>query len=312
MSSPALEERKGDATGAALILDLGIRESSRRSSKPSQEISEYKKHSLAARYWGGIPQCEEPLRHVAAEEALETFLHSLLDMPIGSAHRSPTDWFISLAIHILIVGAVVIIPFAFTQAIDMHDLRATYLTMPKPPAAPAPRPPAVPETARRVVRPIQSAMLTMPTVIPKKIMQIKDDDVPDLNPGGVVGGVPGGEIGGVLGGILGGSAVAPPPPAAPKKTVYRVGGIVKPPREISRVQPNYSPIARQAHVEGVVMIDAIIDENGDVVQARAVSGPGLLMASALRAVMQWKYEPTYLDGTPVSISMEVQVNFHLR
>ena len=86
MSSPALEERKGDATGAALILDLGIRESSRRSSKPSQEISEYKKHSLAARYWGGIPQSEEPLRHVAAEEAQETFLHSLLDMPIGSAH----------------------------------------------------------------------------------------------------------------------------------------------------------------------------------------------------------------------------------
>ncbi len=312
MSSPALEERKVAASDAAFILDLGIQEKTRPGSpKPSREMPDYKKHSLAAAYWGGIPQSEQPLRYVAAEEARETFLHSLLDMPIANAHRSPADWFISLALHVVIVGAVVIIPLAFTQALDMHNLQATFLTMPKPPAAPAPRPPAAQEAARRVVRPMQSAVLTMPNVIPKKILQIKDEDIPNLNTGGVVGGVPGGELGGVLGGILGGSAVAPPPPPAPKKTLYRVGGVVKPPREITIVQPSYSPIARQAHVEGVVMIDAIIDENGDVVQARAISGPGLLIASALRAVMQWKYEPTYLDGTPVSIAMEVQVHFHL-
>ena len=90
-----------------------------------------------------------------------------------------------------------------------------------------------------------------------------------------------------------------------------MGGDIKPPRELVRVAPIYSPIAQTARVEGTVEIDAIIDEHGDVVQARAVSGPGLLIASALQAVLKWKYEPTYLDGTPVAIEMKVQVNFHL-
>jgi len=93
--------------------------------------------------------------------------------------------------------------------------------------------------------------------------------------------------------------------------VYRVGGDVKPPRAITIVPPIYSPIARAARAEGAVVVDAIIDEHGDVVQARAVSGPGLLMSAAVQAVAQWKYEPTYLDGTPVAIRMEVQVYFNL-
>jgi len=104
--------------------------------------------------------------------------------------------------------------------------------------------------------------------------------------------------------------VAPPAPSATKK-VYRVGGDVKPPRELKVVPPIYSPIAQMAHLEGVVVIDAVIDEHGDVVEGRAVSGPGLLIPAALNAVMQWKYEPTYLDGTPVAIRMEVQVHFRL-
>jgi protein TonB len=64
-------------------------------------------------------------------------------------------------------------------------------------------------------------------------------------------------------------------------------------------------------VSGVVVVDAVIDEHGNVVGARAVSGHPLLVAAALRAVLQWKYEPTLLNGTPIAVEMEVTVHFTL-
>jgi protein TonB len=73
----------------------------------------------------------------------------------------------------------------------------------------------------------------------------------------------------------------------------------------------YSPIARQAHIEGTVILDAIIDEQGNVTQVRAISGPPLLFSSALKAVSERKYAPTILDGQPVAIRLNVTVEFHL-
>jgi periplasmic protein TonB len=295
--------------GGKVTFDLGIEKQRPRISKPAQEAAEYKKHSLVAHYFGGIPQSGQPMRHIAAAEAQDTIVRGLLEMPLAVSHRKPLDWAISLTLHILVVAALVIVPLAFTQVIDISNLRATYLAMPRPPAAAAPRPPAAAEAIRRPMLVRQPQTLMAPTMIPKTIAQIKDEAPPDV---GVIGGIAGGESGGVLGGVLGGSGVAAlPPPAAPKKAVYRVGGNFKAPRELVKTAPEYPIIARNAHVEGVVVVDAIIDEHGDVVNARVVSGPALLIASALQAVLKWKYEPTYLDGTPVSISMEVQVNFKL-
>jgi Gram-negative bacterial TonB protein C-terminal len=57
------------------------------------------------------------------------------------------------------------------------------------------------------------------------------------------------------------------------------------------------------------VVDAIIDEHGNVVQARAVSGHPLLIPPALKAVLQWKYEPTSLNGQPISVELQVFVNF---
>lgn len=313
MGAPALQEAAvGSRKYGSFVLDLESAPNGTHLAPPAQPAEEYKSHRLVASNWGAIPTSPQPLRLVATGEAQDIVLHGLLDTPLEEGHRSPLDWVASLAIHVAVVAALVIAPLAFTQVIDFHNLGVTYLALPRPPvAAPAPRPPAAAQT--HAARAIQPSAITMPTAIPKKIAQIKDEAAPDINLG-VTGGVEGGESGGVLGGILGGiqSGPTPPPPtAAPKKTIYRVGGVVKPPRELVRVAPIYSPIARTAHVEGTVQIDAIIDENGNIVHARAVSGPGLLIASALEAVMKWKYEPTYLDGTPVSIEMQVQVNFHL-
>ena len=80
---------------------------------------------------------------------------------------------------------------------------------------------------------------------------------------------------------------------------------------ISTPQPYYPAVAKAAHVEGLVVIDAIIDEEGNVVQARVVEGPPLLVAAALDAVAKWKYQPTYLNGRAVSIRTHIQVMFRL-
>jgi protein TonB len=66
----------------------------------------------------------------------------------------------------------------------------------------------------------------------------------------------------------------------------------------------------QARIWGVVVVDAVIDERGNVVGTRAVSGHPLLVPAALKAVLQWKYEPTLLNGTPVAVEMEVTVHFN--
>jgi len=78
-----------------------------------------------------------------------------------------------------------------------------------------------------------------------------------------------------------------PVPAAPSGPL-RVGGEVKAPHTIFAPQPEYPVLAKQARLQGVVQIEAIIDEHGNVVQMKAVSGSGILIPAAMRAVAQWK------------------------
>jgi periplasmic protein TonB len=282
---------------------------------PAQPPQFYKRHSLAAQNWGALAPSGEPLRQVSSEEAQATVLRGLLDTPLERSHRNPARWLLATTFHVAVVAAVVILPLAFTQVLDTRNLQATFLAVPRPPA-PAPPPSAEKLPVHRTFVKIPMPAITMPTVIPKKIVEMKPDEAPDVGGAGTASAIPGGEIGGVFGGVLGGMSNRPPPPpqqpaAPPRKVIYHVGGEVRPPRQTVNVPPVYSVIARTARVEGVVTVVAVIDEKGDVVLARAVSGPPLLLEPALQAVTKWKYEPTVLDGVPVSIEMEVSVSFRL-
>ena len=240
---------------------------------------------VASRYFGHIPQSDRPLRQVPREEAQQAFVRGMLDTPTERGHRSPIDWAVSLGIHVLVVTAVVVVPLLFTQVIDLHNFAVTYLALPRPPAA-APAPAPVVQRVSKPVHTIAPSKLTAPITIPRKIEVVRDEGLPDIA-----------------------AAVTKPEKRA---VPLRVGGDVKPPRQVVRIEPKYPPIARQARVEGMVVIEAVIDEHGNVVQAHVVTGPGLLVPSALTAVLQWKYEPTYLNGVPVSIAMNVQVMYSLR
>jgi protein TonB len=247
----------------------------------------------------------------------DVFLRALLETPTTkSVRRSPLQWAAATGLHIGIVATLIIVPLYTTGSIELDKYADTLLVAPPP--APPPPPPAAGRAMvahATVTRPkltYSLGKLTTPASIPKTISSDNAATAPDL--GGVPGGVPGGQPGGSLGGVIGGTGTAvpiPPPQQPAAKRILRVGSNLKAPRQVSLVQPEYPELARQAHVWGAVVVTAAIDEQGNVVRAYALSGHPLLIPAALKAVLQWKYEPTLLNGTPVAVEMEVTVHFSL-
>ncbi len=129
--------------------------------------------------------------------------------------------------------------------------------------------------------------------------------------GGVPGGVPGGQLGGVIGGIIG--SVPPPPPArkeaAPSRV--RIGPGVMEGNLVHKVDPVYPSIARQARVQGTVTMAVVVGKNGTIENLKVVSGHPLLVQAALDAVRQWRYKPFLLNGEPMEVETQINVNFKL-
>jgi len=103
----------------------------------------------------------------------------------------------------------------------------------------------------------------------------------------------------------------PPPPEAPKPTPPRApisGGVLNG-KAINLPKPAYPPIARAARAAGTVVVQVLIDENGNVVSAHAVSGHPLLQGAAVGAARQAKFSPTKLSGQPVKVTGVIQYNF---
>ncbi len=90
----------------------------------------------------------------------------------------------------------------------------------------------------------------------------------------------------------------------------RVGGDINAPKKIKDVKPEYPPVAREAGVAGVVIIETRIGTDGFVEEAHVLKSIPLLDQAALDAVKQWQFEPTLMNGQPVSIIMTVTINFY--
>ena len=101
----------------------------------------------------------------------------------------------------------------------------------------------------------------------------------------------------------------PPPEATPTPRTAPISGGVLNGKAISLPKPQYPPIARAAHAAGTVVVQVLIDENGSVVSAKAVSGHPLLQAVAVAAARQARFSPTKLSGQPVKVTGVIQYNF---
>ena len=107
-------------------------------------------------------------------------------------------------------------------------------------------------------------------------------------------------------------AVPDAPPPVDTGPIF-VTGDVKKPVKIFEVKPQYTEIARKARIQGVVILQTIIDKEGNITDVKVLKGlPMGLADAAVDAVKQWKYEPATLNGKPVAVYFNLTANFQLQ
>lgn len=236
------------------------------------------------------------------------FEQSFIDEP----GRGIKPWAIaaSFLMQCLFLAGAVLAPLVYTYEPPLGEwVRHTLLLAPPPP------PPAAPQVIAMPVAPAPArfeAVLAAPTAIPESIALLRDEErsalaslrVPDL------GGLPGGASGGVEDGVLGVTGALQARASLPPKPL-RIGGKVQAAKIISRVSPVYPPEAAAEGIGGAVHLEAIITKAGLIREIKVLSGDPLLAASALEAVRQWRYRPTYLNGQPVEVITQIEVFFNL-
>jgi len=232
----------------------------------------------------------------------------------GKKRRGATT-FVSFALQACLLGVLILIPLIYTEALPKQQLMG-FLVAPPPPPPPPPPPAAAPVVkVEKIVSEIDQGALRTPTKIPEKVKMIKEEETPPPTAGiggvvgGVPGGVPGGQMGGVIGGIISSTPVAVPKVATPQRV--RVSQGVSQGLLVHQVKPTYPALARQARIQGQVVLQAVIAKDGTIQNLHMVSGHPMLAPAAIDAVKQWRYKPYFLNGEPVEVETQITVNFTL-
>jgi protein TonB len=216
------------------------------------------------------------------------------------------------------LAASVVVHLCLITGVIMTPLLATGELPPIPRAAPeyvlvVARMPPVPRAPRQPSRTESStaAPLTPPDRVTPETPAPTPPGPPD--PFDVVGGDPtAGPF--VPNGVGGGDALPPPPqppPPAPKQ-IYRIGGDIRAPQKIRDVAPRYPAMALAAREQGIVILEAVISEDGSVQNVKVLRGKPLLDGAAVDAVRQWLFTKPLLNGEPVPVVMTVTVSFSLK
>lgn len=215
--------------------------------------------------------------------------------------------FASLVLQAILVGALITVPMLFTEALPLHGFKRI---------ADIPAPPRLPqrETIPAVQQNRQQAISVTPAVrIPQNTttttIQIVDPPVLTatvIDSGASTSvGQPNSQISNLLNS---GRTITPRNASTPAKR-WRVSGGVEQGLLIQQVKPIYPPLARQAGVQGEVILQAVIGKDGRIEDLRVISGNPLLVKAARDAVIQWRYRPFLLDGEPVEVETQITVNF---
>ena len=212
--------------------------------------------------------------------------------------------------HAAFVAVLILIPLLYTEAVP--KLRSTISVAPPPPPAP-PRSAAAVKVIKIVQTDIVQGKLRAPAVIPKQVKMIAKEEAPPAMAGnGVVDSVQSGRTDGQDGVI---SSIGSSTPVAVLKivtpTLVRVSQGVTAGMLTHKVQPTYPPLARQARIQGAVVLQAEISKEGAIQNLSLISGHPMLAPAAIDAVKQWRYRPYILNGEPVAVETQITVNFTL-
>jgi protein TonB len=213
-----------------------------------------------------------------------------------------------LLLELALVTTFILVPYLYPAA-----LPARFLSVPLLAPPPAPAPALVEQRASRATAAhpeMLMKMLLAPPKIPTTIRHVVDDLPPSLVMGS---GSDTGRGNGPPGAIL--PSLTPPParrvePQKPQRPP-RISAGVAAGQLMAPIRPVYPVIARETRTQGTVVVEATISTTGRIENARAVSGPPLLVHAAVEAVREARYRPFLLNGTPVEVETTIQVVFTL-
>lgn len=210
----------------------------------------------------------------------------------------------SFVVHAVVIGAAMVVRLFATTDLPAPPQNTMFAMVSA--EVPEVQPPPPIRTARTTPAPAvnpDAAPLTEPdSIAPEPLVPF---DAAPVGADAIIGtpGDPAGEP----------FVIAPPPPPRPPAPLppVRVGSVIRRPQKMHHVAPSYPPIAQAAKISGVVILEALIAEDGSVREVKVLRSVPLLDAAATDAVRQWRFTPTLLNGVPVQVIMSVTVSFTL-
>ena len=237
----------------------------------------------------------------------------MFDLITGKVQHAPrhqaASVLVSIAVQVTIAAAIVATTLLVIHTpVPRAAMMMAFVAAPPPPPPPPPPP--------KVLEPAQTASKSVPTNPAAAPVEPPEEIVPEAPPAHFddeeFEGVPGGVTGGVMGGF---ESLAPPPPPPPPPPVprgpIRIGGQIKEPALVYRVEPVYPGVAVSANIEGTVILEAIVDEEGRVETVKVLRSLSVLDKPAIEAVKQWRYSPVLLNGKPEKFILTVAITFRL-
>ena len=206
----------------------------------------------------------------------------------------------SVLAHAVAIAAAIIVPALATDDLPEPPRTTSFIIVR----------PVLPDAMP--VRPARTATAPTPSPIPLEPPAGVQPEpaVEPIDPGSLA--VPGQSTNGIpFGDAVGGGDPTPPPPPVRPKEPMPVGGLILPPKKIVHVAPVYPPIALAAGKPGMVILQAVISEDGGVREVKVLRSDPLFDHAAMEAVKQWRFTTPMLNGQPIPVVMTVTVGFTL-
>lgn len=230
---------------------------------------------------------------------------------VATQRRTILPTIVSMTAHGAVVAAIVIPAlFAVGELPEIPTMMAFVAPLDAPPPPPPPALPpakAMQSQPAALTRPDAAPIETPTTIEPESGFETIEAGVP----GGVEGGIPGGVPGGVIGGISEAPPPPPPPPPPARPSPVRVGGQLEAPAVLRRVEPEYPQIAARAQIQGLVILEAMVGEDGTVREVKVLRSVKFLDEAAIDAVKQWRYAPLLLNGEAMPFVLTVSLVFRV-
>ena len=221
----------------------------------------------------------------------------------GRIHTGSRKWMMAtFALNSSVLLALILIPLMYPRALP----RMAMALLMEAPTRPAPEPRPLPQHTAVATSQMRDGSVLAPSRIPTHALILSEPEpqshqtIADMG----VGSGPGSDL---FRGQPRADVVLARPRAPERISSGVANGLL-----IQKTAPPYPIIAREAHIQGTVVLQATISRSGAIENLRAVAGPAMLQQAALDAVKNWRYRPYLLDGLPVEVETTVNVVFTLQ